>query len=286
MARILLIEDNRDHLELMAYLLRSQGHVMLSAGSAESGRAMMQCCQEIDLIICDIKLGNASGIDLVRTLRKSGRFSGVPIVAVTAGSVGQAPEAFAAGFNRYILKPIEPETFIADINHCLAGDGNPRSQRTVTAPPALLEERAGAHPAGAHSATILAVDDKSANLDLLIALLAPLGHHVITAMGVEEAIARARKDNPDLLLTDVHMGDGTGFDLIRAIQHDTALKHIPWLVTSATYLSLDARAKEIHLDDSNFVLQPWDPQALIGKIRKRLRSNADRSRSKTAQAGR
>jgi CheY-like chemotaxis protein len=109
---------------------------------------------------------------------------------------------------------------------------------------------------------------------------------MFTAMGVEEAIARARKDNPDLLLTDVHMGDGTGFDLVCAIQQDTTLKHIPWLVTSATYLSLDARAKEIHLDDSNFILQPWDPQALIGKIRKRLRSNADRSRSKTAQAGR
>ncbi len=279
MARILLIEDNRDHLELMAYLLRSQGHFVLSAGSAESGRTMMQCCQEIDLIICDIKLGNANGIELLRTLRESGRFSSVPIVAVTAGSMGQAPEAFAAGFNRYILKPIEPETFIAEINRCLAGDGNPRSQRAVTASPVLVEERAAAHPA-----TILAVDDKSANLDLVIALLEPLGHHVITARGVEEAIARARKDKPDLLLTDVHMGDGTGFDLIRAIQRDTTLKHIPWLVTSATYLSMDARAKEIHLDDSNFILQPWDPKVLIGKIRKRLRSNENRRTSRTAQA--
>jgi two-component system cell cycle response regulator len=244
---------------------------------------MMQCCQEIDLIICDIKLGNASGIDLVRDLRKSGRFSSIPIVAVTAGSLGQAPEAFAAGFNRYILKPIEPETFIAEINLCLDGEGTPGPARPIptTAPPAFAGEFSAEQ-----SATILAVDEKSANLDLVIALLAPLGHHVITARGVEEAIARARKDNPDLLLTDVHMGDGTGFDLIRAIQHDTTLKHIPWLVTSATYLSMDPRAKEIHLDDSNFILQPWDPQVLIEKIRKRLRSNEDRSRSKTAQAGR
>ncbi len=281
MARILLIEDNRDHLELMAYLLRSQGHVMLSAGSAESGRTMMQCCQEIDLIICDIKLGNSSGIDLVRNLRKSGRFSSVPIVAVTAGSMGQAADAFAAGFNHYMLKPIAPENFLAEINRCMSGDGNLPSQRTVNAPPALSEELAGAHPG-----TILAVDDKSANLDLVIALLKPLGHPVITASGVEDAIARARSDNPDLLLTDVHMGDGTGFDLIRAIQRDTTLRQIPWLVTSATYLSMDARAKEIHLNDSNFILQPWEPQVLIGKIRKRLRCNEHRSTSRTAQAGR
>jgi CheY-like chemotaxis protein len=81
----------------------------------------MRCCGEIDLIICDISLGNASGIDLVRTLRKSGRFGNVPIVAVTAGSMGQAPEAYAAGFNHYLLKPIEPERFLAEIKQYLAG---------------------------------------------------------------------------------------------------------------------------------------------------------------------
>jgi CheY-like chemotaxis protein len=105
----------------MAYLLRSQGHETMNAGSAESGQTMMRCCREIDLIICDISLGNASGIELVRALRQSGRFDNVPIVAITAGSMGQAPEAYAAGFNHYLLKPIEPETFLAEIKRCLAG---------------------------------------------------------------------------------------------------------------------------------------------------------------------
>ena len=281
MARILLIEDNRDHLELMAYLLRAQGHVPLSAGSAESGWTMMECCQEIDLIICDIRLGKASGTDLVRTLKKSGRLSGVPIVAVTAGSMGQAHEAFAAGFDRYILKPVEPETFVAEITECLAGNGSPRFARgaKASASPALAEEL----PDRQHS-TILAVDDKSANLDLVSALLQPLGYRVITAGGVAEALARARKDGPDLILTDVHLGDGTGFDLIHGIQEDATLRHIPWLVTSATYLTMDARAKDFHLDDSNFILQPWEPQKLIAKIRNRVRGK-DLSAARKAQAG-
>jgi len=64
MARILLIDDERNDLELMAYLLQAAGHMPLSAGNAESAATMMECCTEIDLIICDIKLGNASGIDL------------------------------------------------------------------------------------------------------------------------------------------------------------------------------------------------------------------------------
>jgi CheY-like chemotaxis protein len=282
MARILLIEDNRDHLELMAYLLRSQGHVMLSAGTAASGQTMMECCQEIDLIICDIRLGNASGIDLVRALRKSGLLSNVPIVAVTAGSMGQAHEAFAAGFNRYILKPIEPEIFVAQINECLAGScSSPLAGRAKTSASSPLVEQLSAQ----EHLTILAVDDKSANLDLISVLLQPLGYHVVIARGVEEALARARSDCPDLILTDVHMGDGTGFDLIYAIRKDAKLRLTPWLVTSATYLTMDVRAQELHLDESNFILQPWDPQTLVAKIRNRLRRE-DLGEAGKARAGR
>ena len=282
MARILLIEDNRDHLELMAYLLQAQGHVLLSAGSAESAQTMMECCQELDLIICDIRLGQASGIDLVRAVRKSGRLSKVPIVAVTAGSMGQAQEALAAGFDSYILKPVEPETFIAEITEYLGGDGRPRiveATKASTSPP-LAEEL----PDNQHS-TILAVDDKSTNLDLIRALLQPLGYRVITARGVEEALARARADRPDLILTDVHMGDGTGFDLIRGIQDDAALRYIPWLVTSATYFTMDARAKDLHLDDSNFIVQPWEPQELLAKIRNRIKARKNPSLAGGAHAG-
>lgn len=270
MARILLIEDNRDHLELMAYLLRAQGHMPLSAGSAESGRTMMHCCHEIDLIICDIKLGNESGIDLVRSLRKSGRFADVPIVAITAGATGQAPEAFAAGFNHYFLKPIEPETFMAEVNRWLAGGRKPGAPPPlpIPGPPPVFERL----PKG-ERATILAVDDKSANLDLISALLQPVGYRIITARGVAEALARIRCDRPNLVLTDVHMGDGTGFNLIREIQQDASLRHIPWLVTSATYLTMDCRAREFQLDDSNFILQPWEPHALVAKIRTRLQLN-------------
>lgn len=264
MARILLIEDNRDHLELMAYILRAQGHMPLSAGNAESGRTMITCCEEIDLIICDINLGSESGIDLVKALRKSGRLKHVPIVAVTAGSVGQASAAFAAGFDHYLLKPIEPETFIAKIKECLASSGK-ASARPAGAPVTPSDASRG------RQVTILAVDDRSANLELISALLQPLGYRVITAHGVEEALARVRSEHPLLVVTDVHMGDGSGFDLIRTLQQDPGLHHIPWLVTSATYLSMDGRAADLHLDDSNFLLQPWDSETFIAKIERRLK---------------
>lgn len=268
----------------MACLLQAAGHTPLSAGNAESATTMMECCQEIDLIICDIRLGDVSGIDLVKILKKSGRFSTTPIVAVTAGSIGQSHQAFAAGFDRYILKPIEPETFVAQVTDGLIGSGDAglgQAPRTPAAP--VL---ANALP-DTKQPTILAVDDRSANLDLVGALLEPAGYRVITARGVEEALTRAREDRPDLILTDVHMGDGTGFDLIHAIQGDETLRHIPWFVTSATYLKMDVRAKDLLLDDSNFILQPWEPQEFVAKIQNRLANvKAPACGKRKAQQGR
>lgn len=277
MARVLLIEDNRDHLELMAYLLRAHGHTPLSAGSAESGRVMLKCCEEIDAIVCDIQLGPASGIDIVRALRKSGRFAGTRIVAVTAGSVGRAHEVFAAGCDHYMLKPIDPETFVADVLGIKVAAMPERKQvpqpATVPVP---------AQPPG-KEATILAVDDRAPNLELLRTLLTAVGYRVVTAGGVHEAVVCARRLKPDLIITDVHMGDGSGFDLIRQIQGDDTLRVMPWLVTSATYLALDFRAQEIGLDDSKFLLQPWEPQDLLARIDERL-NQAGKAHSRPAGA--
>jgi two-component system cell cycle response regulator len=128
----------------------------------------------------------------VRKLKKSGRLSQVPIVAITGGSVGQASQAFAVGFNHYVLKPIEPETFVSQITAWL-----PSMNPQLTSPP---EAEASPAPAEAFSdeprATILPVDNRPANLELIRSLLQPLGYRLVTAHGVEEAMLRARQETP------------------------------------------------------------------------------------------
>ena len=62
-AQILLIEDNRDHLELMAYLLRAFGHKPLSVGSGEAGLGIAEY-KSVDLVVCDLMLGTMSGLEV------------------------------------------------------------------------------------------------------------------------------------------------------------------------------------------------------------------------------
>jgi len=262
--QILLIEDNRDHLELMAYLLKAFGHKPLSVGSGEAGLGVA-LHKTLDLVVCDLMLERLNGFEVARQFKTSARLKSIPLVAVSAltgDSIRR--KALAAGFDGFIPKPISPEAFVFELQRFVKFD----LTRDTTSPPAVDGSPAPQKrlEPSQHQGTILAVDDRPANLDLARAMLKPFGFKVVTAGGVQEALACARRDPPALILTDVHMGDGNGFDLVRTVRTDPQLQHIPCLVISATYLDFDPRTEELGLDDSNFILRPIEPAALVAKI--------------------
>lgn len=113
--RILLIEDNPTNLELMTYLLRAFGHTTSSAADGETGvRLALEAPP--DLILCDIALPNLDGFGVVGRLKGESPMAAVPVIAVTASAmVGERDKILAAGFDGYISKPINPETFVAEV---------------------------------------------------------------------------------------------------------------------------------------------------------------------------
>jgi CheY-like chemotaxis protein len=111
-ARVLVIEDNEANLELMTYLLRAFGY---AAEVARDGLAGLERLRQggIDVVICDIQLPGLDGLALVRAARRTVEGRGVPVVAVTAfAQPGDRERLLAAGFDGYVSKPIEPETFV------------------------------------------------------------------------------------------------------------------------------------------------------------------------------
>jgi len=115
MARILIIEDNPANMELMVYLLGAFGHTTIEAQDGEKGLEILS--QEIpDLILCDIQMPGIDGYELLHRLKLNPKLVAVPVVAVTAyAMVGDRDKVLNMGFNGYIPKPINPETFVKDI---------------------------------------------------------------------------------------------------------------------------------------------------------------------------
>jgi DNA-binding response OmpR family regulator len=101
--RILLVEDDHSTLDVLARLLRGDGHSVSTACSTEEG---LQRGREaaFDLVVTDIGLPDRSGAELMREL---GTLYGCPGIAMTGwGKESLAPADFSL-FARYLVKPID-----------------------------------------------------------------------------------------------------------------------------------------------------------------------------------
>jgi two-component system cell cycle response regulator DivK len=115
MRRILLIEDNEQNRYLATYLLAARGHRITPAVTGPTGVKLARA-ETPDLILLDIQLPTMDGYSVARALRTIESLRQVPIVAVTSyAMVGDREKALEAGCNGYIEKPINPETFVAEV---------------------------------------------------------------------------------------------------------------------------------------------------------------------------
>lgn len=118
-ARILLIEDNPQNRYLVTFLLEKRGHVVLSAQTGPEGLAAA-ARDRPELILLDIQLPGMDGHAVARALKADPVLRAVPIVAVTSyAMVGDREACLAAGAAGYIEKPINPETFVSEIERFL-----------------------------------------------------------------------------------------------------------------------------------------------------------------------
>ena len=118
-AKILLIEDNEQNRYLATFLLEQRGHEVVPA---ESGPLGLELAAKIrpDLILLDIQLPGMDGHAVARALKSDPKLKSIPVVAVTSyAMVGDREKVFAAGAEGYIEKPINPETFVTEVERFL-----------------------------------------------------------------------------------------------------------------------------------------------------------------------
>jgi two-component system, cell cycle response regulator len=115
MTAILVVDDNRDNMELMQYLLKAFGYEPLSAASgAEAIRVARD--KQPHLILMDIQMPDMDGYEAAEAIKTETNMKECPVVAVTAfAMVGDQTRILASGFAGYISKPITPETFVAQV---------------------------------------------------------------------------------------------------------------------------------------------------------------------------
>jgi CheY-like chemotaxis protein len=123
MAKILIIEDNEQNLYLESFILIKNGHEIVEARNGETGIALAVQIRPA-LILLDIQLPGMDGYTVARELRKNPTLANIPIIAVTSYAMaGDRDRILEAGCTDYLEKPINPDTFHAEIARYLNGGG-------------------------------------------------------------------------------------------------------------------------------------------------------------------
>ncbi len=123
--QIILIEDNPDHVELIMEILEDGG-VKKNIILVRDGEEAIEYFQEfsvmcngrvindiIKIIILDLNLPKISGMDVLKYLKKSSKYSPVPVIILSTSSDKETiDEAYKNGVNGYLAKPASYKEFV------------------------------------------------------------------------------------------------------------------------------------------------------------------------------
>ncbi|MEV6638273.1 response regulator [Actinoplanes sp. NPDC051470] len=262
-ARLLIVEDTPHNLQLMTYLLESHGHTVIAAVTGEQGIELALAARP-DLVMMDLQLPGIDGYEALTAFRSAPDLAAVPVIAVTSfAMVDDRDRALRAGFTHYMTKPIDPETFTEQINLHLPEHLRGSRPAPAATEPAQTTDPPTSEPDRRQAADILVLDDSLVNQTLLRSVLEPHGYHVRTAFTVEQAITAAHDAPPDLVLSDVHVGQQSGAQLLSHVRDVPVLAPVPFAFITAT---ADWQDPMLNGGATRVIRRPIEPAALLDEV--------------------
>src|SRR5204862_4964767 len=123
MKKILIIEDDRDIVELVRYNLANEGFQVSSAHDGTTGLNTLKKTPP-DLLLLDLMLPKLSGLDICREVRKDESLNRLPILMLTArGEEADRVVGLEMGADDYVTKPFRPRELIARVTAPLRRPG-------------------------------------------------------------------------------------------------------------------------------------------------------------------
>jgi CheY-like chemotaxis protein len=115
---ILIVDDDADTRWLLGELLASEGYAVRAAESAETAMMLLYNFRP-DAVLMDVRLPGMDGLQLTGLIQLTASKK-VPIVAVSGGNDEfSVQDAYEAGCDGYIAKPVDPQTFAASVGQYL-----------------------------------------------------------------------------------------------------------------------------------------------------------------------
>ncbi len=116
---------------------------------------------------------------------------------------------------------------------------------------------------------ILVVDDEVNITQILEFSIGAEGYEVISAQNGEEAIDKARREQPDLIILDIMMPIIDGYEACRILKSNPLTKNIPVVLLTAKGRDIDKRLG-YEVGATDYIIKPFSPNKLIDRIHELL----------------
>lgn len=117
---------------------------------------------------------------------------------------------------------------------------------------------------------LLIVEDEKDMMEILTFRLEAAGFEVIQAYDGQEGLDKAYSQSPDLILLDLMLPRIDGYQVCRKLKSDVKYKKIPIIMLTAR-ASEKERKMGLECGAEAYIIKPFDPQALMDKIKELLR---------------
>ena len=117
---VLIVEDNQISAAVLEHTLDKHGYDTITVHDGEQALTCLESHPEIDLVITDIVMPNADGVELVRRIKEREEWNDIPILVCTSLRPESANHRLAGQESKYLFKPIVASTLIQKVNEAFA----------------------------------------------------------------------------------------------------------------------------------------------------------------------
>jgi PAS domain S-box-containing protein len=209
---VLVVDDEEPARELLASYLEPRYRIAMAVSGADAIKKAQQL--QPDAITLDVLMPGSTGFETLAALRKNPETANIPVIILSI--VDQKQVGFALGAADYLIKPVRKPALLDAI------------RRHVPSP-------------SDDDSSILLVDDDPKAIELMEEVLRSAGYETQGVRSGARALEVLANKVVGAILLDLLMPGMDGFQVIRHVREETALKELPILVMTAKNLSEEER---------------------------------------------
>jgi DNA-binding response OmpR family regulator len=263
---ILIVDDNRELLDVLSILFKSRGYQVTKAADAVSAIGAVQRTKP-DVAIVDIALPGGDGFKVINRLQALTPMTGLPVIIITAVDTPENERrAREAGVVAFFKKPVDNDELVAAVQRAVGDAGGAAGGAR-----SLTSDETTDDPTGKR---VLVVDDNLEFLKVLKTLLQRQGFVVTQATDAITAVSATRRENPDVILLDIGLPGGDGFLVLNRLRSQIAGNETPVIIiTAIDSPENESRARRAGVRE--FFRKPVNNDELVAAIRRILTDTGD-----------